>query len=74
MIASKADLQLTKVKCAGGDQGAKVMLVSTDGSPNAPARRIAEVVAAEARTGAAHEGGASVEPDATTQDTAPGAR
>jgi hypothetical protein len=74
MIASKTDLQLTKVKCAGGDQSAKAMLVSTDGSPNALVRRAAEVVAAEARTGAAHKGGASVEPDAATQATAPGAR
>jgi len=47
MIARKTDLQLTKVKCAGGDQGAKMMLVSTDGSPNARVRRIAEVLAPE---------------------------
>jgi len=51
MIASRTDLQLTKVKCAGGDQGAKVMLVGTDGSPNAPVRRIAEVVSGSARGG-----------------------
>jgi hypothetical protein len=40
MIASKTELQLIKVKGAGGDQGAKVLLVNTDGSPNAPVRRI----------------------------------
>ena len=57
MIASKTDLQLTKVKCAGSDQSAKVMLVSTDGSPNALVRRIAEVVAPEACAEVAHTHG-----------------
>ena len=48
MIASKTDPQLTKVKCAGRDQDAIVMLVSMGESPHARVRRIAEVVAAEA--------------------------